>query len=110
LRDKLADEAIICAIATGLSRVVGAMRFGGCPQLVRRAGKRMQTRPAKSNGRVAREHRGEQKMSNDLRHQNIVGRETNPEIITVNEFVLFVNTQVFENSLSAVREGKTMWP
>ena len=45
-------------------------------------------------------------MSNDFRHQNIVGRETNPEIITVNEIVLFVNTRVFEISLSAVREGR----
>jgi hypothetical protein len=70
----------------------------------------MQTRPAKRNGRVAREHRGKQKMSNDLRHHNIVRCETNPEIITVNEFVVFVNTQVFENSLSAVGEERTMWP
>jgi hypothetical protein len=49
-------------------------------------------------------------MPNDLRHHNIVCRETNPEIITVYDVARFVNTLVFQNSLAAIHTGTRKRP
>jgi len=77
LRDELAEEAVIRRVAAWLYRVVRALRIRSRAQFVRRARQCVQTRPRQGHNRVARDQRGEQEMSNDSRHRNIVEDEYN---------------------------------
>jgi hypothetical protein len=75
LRDEVAEEAVIRRVATWLDRVVRALRIRSRAQFMRRARQRVQAWPTQCHNRVARDHGGEQEMSNDSRHRNIVDDE-----------------------------------
>ncbi len=73
LREEVADQTVIRRILAGLDRVVGPIRIGSRGRSVG-ARQCVETRPTKRDGRVEREHRANQEMSNDSRHRNIVDR------------------------------------
>jgi hypothetical protein len=72
LREEVADQAVIRRILAGLDGVVGPIRIGSRARSMAGARQRMKARPTKRDGRVEREHRANQEMSNDSRHRNIV--------------------------------------
>jgi hypothetical protein len=70
----MADEAMVRRVATQLDRVVGTVRLRRHPHLVRRARQSVQAWTAQNHGRVARDQRGEQELTNKPRYHDAVSR------------------------------------
>jgi len=72
LREEVADETVIRRILARPHGVAGAIRMRIRARSVGRARQGMEARPTKRDGRVQRDDRANQEMSNDSRHRNIV--------------------------------------